>query len=322
MESPSQFLKLPSELRVRIYELVLTFSRPIKLRQTVAGSGCTTLLRVNRQIYEESLAVLFDVNTIAVTRNDFCTNTDAALKTPIPSQHVRHLLVTSFGESIACNFGTHCGGCKASASGFLAVLRAMPRLKSILVDYATARSRFNAFQMSCGSAKLPYTSFGVHTLRHDAFHDVAFTFHCGLIGRMWPALSALPTWPITNEVEEGKVLAKLRKLDTEMPDKLWLAVWSRSCPFVEDYPSWLRAQVPPRADRQRLFKQIETFHRQTSKTFASNKLVDSIFALELHDMLDLWTAESCRVVLGALRTQPSMQEAAQVGVEPMENRVL
>ncbi|OTA36060.1 hypothetical protein BTJ68_03567 [Hortaea werneckii EXF-2000] len=55
MSAQSHLLRLPSELRIKIYELILAFNRPIKLRQTIAGSQNTNVLRTNRQVYEESL---------------------------------------------------------------------------------------------------------------------------------------------------------------------------------------------------------------------------------------------------------------------------
>ena len=301
MDSPSPLLRLPSELRVRIYELVLTFSRPIKLRQTVAGSENTTLLRVNRQICEEALAVLYDANTIAVTRNDFCTNTDAALKTPIPSQYVRHLLVTSFNESIACNFVAHCGGCKSSASGFLAALKAMPRLKSVHVDYATARSRFYDFKHSYEDDRLQHTSVGVHTLRDKDFRDVDFTFQCGAIGRMWSALNALPIWPSTDEVEEKRVLTELREIEPSMPDKLWLIIWTlnHSC-ITSDHYTWLKEPLPPPYDQT--LKYVDRINMSMADMVTHDQqLADTDFVSKLRGTMDFLTAKSCRVVLDVLR---------------------
>lgn len=53
MESCTFLEKLPAEVRLRIYEHLLTFDRPIKLRQVVPGSRDLSILRVCKQIYEE-----------------------------------------------------------------------------------------------------------------------------------------------------------------------------------------------------------------------------------------------------------------------------
>ena len=130
--------KLPSELRLQIYAHLLHYTHHIKRRQIVPGSRDLALLRVNKQIYDEALPVLYDVNTIIVTRNDFCKCTDAGLKTPLELGQARHLLITSFCESIACNLAGQegrCDVCQPSATGLIEALVAMPRLRTVLVDY-------------------------------------------------------------------------------------------------------------------------------------------------------------------------------------------
>ena len=53
METCSFLDRLPVELRLRIYELLLSFSRPIKLRQFVPGSRNLAVLRVCQQVRDE-----------------------------------------------------------------------------------------------------------------------------------------------------------------------------------------------------------------------------------------------------------------------------
>lgn len=70
LERPCPFLdKLPVEIRLEIYSYLLTFSHPLKLRQVIPGSRDLAILRINRQIHDEALSVLYDLNTIVVTRN-------------------------------------------------------------------------------------------------------------------------------------------------------------------------------------------------------------------------------------------------------------
>lgn len=60
---------LPAEIRLEFYTYLLTFSAPLKLRQVVPGSRDLAILRTNRQIHDEASEVLFELNTIVVTRN-------------------------------------------------------------------------------------------------------------------------------------------------------------------------------------------------------------------------------------------------------------
>lgn len=67
---PCFFLeRLPVELRREIHTYLLTFSSPLKLRQVIPGSRDLAILRTSRQIHDEALAVLYELNTIMVTRN-------------------------------------------------------------------------------------------------------------------------------------------------------------------------------------------------------------------------------------------------------------
>lgn len=130
--------KLPVEIRLRIYELLLQYSHPIKPRQIIPGSRDLSLLRPSRQIYSEALPVLYDLNTIVVARNDFCRNTDASLKTPLRLDLARHLLVVSLSQSIACTLNGpegQCDVCRPSAIGLFKMFASMPRLQTVVVHY-------------------------------------------------------------------------------------------------------------------------------------------------------------------------------------------
>lgn len=130
--------ELPVELRLRIYEYLLQYDHEIKLRQIIPGSRNLSLLRTNRQVYSEALSVLYDLNTVIVTRNDFCRNTDASLKTPLRLDHARHLLVVSLSQSIACTLNGpegQCDVCRPSAIGLMRMFTSMLRLRTVVVDY-------------------------------------------------------------------------------------------------------------------------------------------------------------------------------------------
>ena len=157
--------RLPVELRLRIYAYVLSFSRPMKLRQVVEGTKKASILRANRQIYHEALPVFYDCNTIVASRNDFCHRTDAMLQTPLNRNHVRHLKITSFSRSIICasrkesSFDArYCSVCQPSATGFIETLLDLPRLRSAVVDYRNCLGEFSAFQRYNRNGGLDSTS--------------------------------------------------------------------------------------------------------------------------------------------------------------------
>ncbi|KAK4955099.1 hypothetical protein LTR10_007293 [Elasticomyces elasticus] len=219
--------KLPSELRIRIYEDVLRFDNPIKLRQHVPGSESTTILRCNRQIYHEALAVLYDVNIVSVSRNDFCAKTTSALQTPILAQHVKHLRFTRFSESIACNFLLdRCSVCQSDAKGLVELLEhGMPMLKSVTIDYSTQINAFLQFKdlVSQGGTNttVDCINIGVYRVRADRLDDLDFTFRHRPLASCWPAIVRLSSMDISQQ-EKDERLVPLRAADPDVPDKLWL----------------------------------------------------------------------------------------------------
>ncbi|TKA83671.1 hypothetical protein B0A55_00299 [Friedmanniomyces simplex] len=231
-DCPSRLLtKLPSELRIKIYEYVLAFDNPIKPRQFVAGSSNTNILRTNKQVYHEAQAVLYEMNTISVSRNDFCSKTDRVLQTPIKSQHVRHLRFTSFGESIACNFLLdRCSVCEDHARGLLEALSIMPLLKNVNIDYSTQIANFLRFKDRAAGCPTGPTitcvGVGLYNVRGGRFDQADFTFSHRPLASIWPTLSVLSN-SMPSEREEEDALSRLRTVDPDVPDKLWLLFWAR-----------------------------------------------------------------------------------------------
>lgn len=184
---------LPVELRLRIYEHLLNFNNPIKLRQIIPGSRDLSFLRVCRQILNEAVPVLYDLNTIIVTRNDFCRYTDDALKTPLKLNYARHLRVVAFSQSIACTLVDptwQCDVCQPSAMGLIKAFMAMPRLRSVVVDYRQHRSEMHAFVEQFGAElekenllrlRLRLLRFEPMTflLEGSAVRDLDVQFRCG-----------------------------------------------------------------------------------------------------------------------------------------------
>ncbi|GAB1725189.1 hypothetical protein NU195Hw_g6909t1 [Hortaea werneckii] len=238
MSEQSHLLRLPSELRIKIYELILAFNRPIKLRQTIAGSENTNILRTSKQIYEESLPVLFDINTVAVTLNDFCERTDSSLRCPVPTKRIRHMLVTSFGESIACNFLLdRCSICDITTEGFLGKIDSMSQLRSVVVEYQTHIGNFTRFksfinQETCG--ELRCTALGTYVLRSRLRQDIEVTFHHAPLARIWPRAVALAD-SARDERQEVETLTELREIDHDIPDKVWLLLCTKKYGAADQY---------------------------------------------------------------------------------------
>ena len=185
--------RLPVELRLRIYEHLLSFNSPIKLRQIVPGSRDLSILRVCRQILDEAIPILYDLNTVIVTRNDFCRYTDDALKTPLKLNYARHLRVVAFSQSIACTLVDptwQCDVCQPAAMGLIRAFMAMPRLRSVVVDYRQHRGEMQAFLDQFGEylekenllkLRLRLRRFEPMTfqLEGSAMKDLDVQFRCG-----------------------------------------------------------------------------------------------------------------------------------------------
>ncbi|KAI5363629.1 hypothetical protein Slin14017_G055930 [Septoria linicola] len=235
--------RLPGEIRTTVYEYVLTFERPLKLRQIVAGSKNTGILRANQQIYAEALPVLYDVNQIMCTRNDFCHHTDADLQTPMRKDKVRNLLVKNFSQSIKCS--SYSGGnnmflagccevCQPTAIGFLQALSALPKLKSVVVDYHDHASEFaymkdvirrdGTLETLRQHRSLTCTGMAQYRLHGTSVPpSLAVTFEDGAFHKIWNVLSNLQRdLSVFGVASEDKLLQQLRDdFDRDLPDKLY-----------------------------------------------------------------------------------------------------
>ncbi|EME81031.1 uncharacterized protein MYCFIDRAFT_176375 [Pseudocercospora fijiensis CIRAD86] len=251
-ETPCYFLtRLPGELRALIYEHVLAFERPLKLRQVVAGSPNTGILRANRQVHNEALPLLYDLNNIMVTRNDFCHYTDYDLQTPLRRDQVRHLLVKNFSQSIKCSSysgGNHmylagcCEVCQPTAVGFINALSELPRLQSVVVDYHFHQSEFGymkdvikrngMLEPLRRNRSLQCTGLGQWRLQGTSISDkLSITFADVALNTLWTIFSSfgnqLSIYGIPNEPQ---ILEGLREdINRDLPDKLFFIHCARKC---------------------------------------------------------------------------------------------
>ncbi|GIZ48678.1 hypothetical protein CKM354_001172900 [Cercospora kikuchii] len=247
--------RLPGELRSLIYSHVLTFSRPLKLRQIVAGSPNTSILRTNSQIYSEALPVFYSCNTILCSRNDFCQHTDSEdLQTPLHRKdQIRNLLVKNFSQSIKCS--SYSGGnnmflagccevCQPTATGFLQVLtsgNAFPKLKSVVIDYHNHVGEFGYVKdVMRRNAKLETlrlhrelvcTGMGQFELRGTSIvlEGLKVVFRDVPMNEIWNQFEKLESSiSIYGMPSEVAILQKMREdYDRDLPDQLYFLMCGR-----------------------------------------------------------------------------------------------
>lgn len=143
--------KLPTEIRTRIYEFCLTFASPIKIRYILPGSKDLPLLRLNRQICEGALPVLYERNRIVIKYAHFCKYTPPESKSPINPEYIRHLLIDGLGRSIICGSRDYlgCEVCSGiDASELASNLQNFPRLRTVVFNYEGHRPEMDIFKES------------------------------------------------------------------------------------------------------------------------------------------------------------------------------
>ncbi|PIA96176.1 hypothetical protein CB0940_10465 [Cercospora beticola] len=247
--------RLPGELRSLIYSHILTFSRPLKLRQIVAGSPNTSILRTSSQIYSEALPVFYSCNTILCSRNDFCQHTDSEdLQTPLHRKdQIQNLLVKNFSQSIKCS--SYSGGnnmflagccevCQPTATGFLQVLTsgyAFPKLKSVVIDYHNHVGEFGYVKdVMRRNAKLETlrlhrelvcTGMGQFELRGTSIvlEGLKVVFRDVAMNEIWNQFEKLESSiSIYGMPDEVAILQKMREdYDRDLPDQLYFLMCGR-----------------------------------------------------------------------------------------------
>lgn len=68
---PFPFLNLPGELRNKIYRLVLVKSKAFTVKLQFGGSRTTSLMRTNKQIYQETSSIFYEENTFCFPQSLF-----------------------------------------------------------------------------------------------------------------------------------------------------------------------------------------------------------------------------------------------------------
>lgn len=149
MESCDFLDRLPLDIRSNIHEFCLTYSNPIKIRYILPGSKDLPLLRLNRQIYEKALPVLYERNRVVIKYAHFCKITPPDIKSPINPNWIRNLLIDGIGPSLICGSrdSLYCNVCSFIDADELATnLKAFPRLGTIVFNYHGYKPEVDRFK--------------------------------------------------------------------------------------------------------------------------------------------------------------------------------
>ncbi|KAK3724467.1 hypothetical protein LTR37_001091 [Vermiconidia calcicola] len=184
--------RLPTELRLQIYEHVLQFGVPIKLdrqprRTTRSKIAC--ILLSNRLIYMEALPVLYDLNTIVIRRAELCRYKSS--KRPQLSckpELVQRLYVDDLHPSY-----------RPSILPFVDALRQMPRLKEVSIDYYRHATAVQALAKAlhetadvASELQLTCVGIGRYHLTGEWLEGVEFELRNVPLVETWSKVTALP----------------------------------------------------------------------------------------------------------------------------------
>ncbi|KAI4252444.1 MAG: hypothetical protein LQ352_004292 [Teloschistes flavicans] len=78
-KQPFPFLKLPTELRVKIYHDALTYDRILIRKRTTRSRNAAAFLLTNRLIYSEAFPIFYDVNAFQVHIDGLPSNTETSI---------------------------------------------------------------------------------------------------------------------------------------------------------------------------------------------------------------------------------------------------
>jgi len=222
--------RLPVEIRMAIYGLILSFQRPISRRHIVAGSENTNILRTSRQIHEEAMDALYDCNVMYATRNDFCKNinTSFELRRPMNEDRIRHLHLFTLSNSIACHFpDNQCEVCSDTGTGLIATLRGMPHLQTVTIDHSTQRFRTLTAGWTMGTG-LNCIDVGRYKIRKSRPDRNDFIFEHRPLAAIWPELIRMSALLLDKAEEADRITALRRHDNADILEALWLLIWAHA----------------------------------------------------------------------------------------------
>ncbi|KAK4903290.1 hypothetical protein LTR27_000218 [Elasticomyces elasticus] len=258
MATDSPLDKLPAELRLKIYALVLSTATTTRRRITRHGRGFQpnprfqpgpefyqpdklvspipglALLTVCRSVYSEALATLFEENILVIQRSELCLskyNHDSLRL----FHHLTNLEINEMQQgTCSMSEGKLCENC-VDLSGIFHILTTLPRLRSVMFEYG-AEAWWKEWD--------PVTDVVTET-RHGPFSDLRraiknqsfrdYTMECAGVGAYRLLGSSLGGKIVTfrdsdlshawaDPFDYGYTGSRLRKC----VDKIQQMMWSRS----------------------------------------------------------------------------------------------
>ena len=153
--------RLPSELRVRIYDFLVLFPRQLVPQAAAKSTNSdtnrfsrakrrggstnvgklvdTNIFLLNRQIYEESADLFYGHNTFCVPYECLCTCWTSKNKAILNEQRIKHLKVQDV-EFEEPTFYQQCKMCHSDGYGLVKHLNALPNLRSAVVVFPDVES--------------------------------------------------------------------------------------------------------------------------------------------------------------------------------------
>ncbi|KAK4548916.1 hypothetical protein LTR36_008689 [Oleoguttula mirabilis] len=205
---------LPTELRVMVYEHVLSCDKPIAFRQNLHShkrchqANRSAILRVNRQVYAEAIAVFYDANFVAVRRSVFCCTRYVNPTWPFAATQIRRLLLTDMSmsetctarrESVLLNDLPACSACQPSLFGLLGILRTLPCLKEVEIQCKRSYIEIDNLETSllpdCPDTDIIHSGYFRYRLAANCVDGIQVTLVDSKLALLWSNVLAFSLEP-------------------------------------------------------------------------------------------------------------------------------
>lgn len=238
--------RLPTEIRLLIYGYALCFDTPITLDRDLKRkpkSKMARILIVNRLTYTEALPILHELNTIIISRDEFCHfPTGKRPQLTIKPELVQRLYIRDLATSPRCSAreaspwpktNRPCQNCRQSLLGLVNTLRLKPRLKEVSIDYYGYHYAIQALAEGIRSSdylpheiRLVCAGIGRYELVGDLLRGIKFELRDLPLVRIWNRIMALPVhYPYATYYRANRLVWRdLSPLERRM-ELSDLAVW-------------------------------------------------------------------------------------------------
>lgn len=204
---------LPPEIRLLIYRYILSFDLPITLlRKSRSGQKMKKagILGVNRLIYQESLPIFHELNTIVISREEFCHYpTGKRPQLTCKPDLVQYLKIRSLTASARCEARignpacppAHgpCRNCWPSIVFLIDSLRLKPKLREVFIEYQGFHYRVHAlvedlvyFNPDMNKLRITCTGIGTYELTGSWLRGIRFQLCDQPLVEVWDRVITLP----------------------------------------------------------------------------------------------------------------------------------